>query len=90
MIYPLVRFIFAANGIRWGENWHFHGLPDYPKTPTQHNAFWLWELNLRSSVVSNPLGPNHPVILCTWEPDAVLEIGDNFAMTGWFDLAAET
>jgi acetyltransferase-like isoleucine patch superfamily enzyme len=46
-------------------------------------------LNLRSSVASNPLGPNHPVILCTREPGAVLGIGDNFAMSGGSICAAE-
>ena len=39
-------------------------------------------LSLRSSVRSNPLGANHPVILCTWQSRAVLEIGSDFAMTG--------
>jgi len=44
---------------------------------------------LRSSVRSNPLGPNHPVILCTWQAGAMLEIGRNFAMTGGTLCAAE-
>ena len=46
-------------------------------------------LNLRSSVVSNPLGPNHPVILCTWKPGSALQVGENFAMTGGSICAAE-
>jgi acetyltransferase-like isoleucine patch superfamily enzyme len=47
------------------------------------------DLCLRSSVRSNPLGPNHPVILVTWQAGAVLEIGDNFGMTGGVICAAE-
>jgi acetyltransferase-like isoleucine patch superfamily enzyme len=39
-------------------------------------------LNLRSFVRSNPLGPNHPVILATWRRASSLEVGANFAMTG--------
>ena len=39
-------------------------------------------LQLRSSLHSNPLGATHPVILSTWADDAILEIGDDFAMTG--------
>lgn len=39
-------------------------------------------LNLRSTLKSNPLGPNHRVILCTWQAGARIEIGANFAMTG--------
>ena len=46
-------------------------------------------LRLRSSVHSNPLGPNHPVILCTWQAGAVLEIGDDFGMTGGSIVAAQ-
>lgn len=45
--------------------------------------------SLRSSPRSNPLSPNHPVTICTWLPDAVLEIGDNFGMTGGTLCAAE-
>lgn len=39
-------------------------------------------LELRSTVRSNPLGPNHPVILSTRSPEAELSIGDHFGMTG--------
>jgi acetyltransferase-like isoleucine patch superfamily enzyme len=46
-------------------------------------------LGLRSSVRSNPLAPNHPVVLTTWQEGAHLEIGTNFAMTGGAICAAE-
>ena len=46
-------------------------------------------LQLRSTVRSNPLGANHPVVLCTWQAGAVLQIGENFAMTGGSIIAAE-
>jgi acetyltransferase-like isoleucine patch superfamily enzyme len=39
-------------------------------------------MELRSSTRSNPLGPNHPVILSTRHPGAALHIGDHFGMTG--------
>jgi acetyltransferase-like isoleucine patch superfamily enzyme len=35
------------------------------------------------------LGPTHPVILCTWQAGAAIEIGENFAMTGGSLVAAE-
>jgi acetyltransferase-like isoleucine patch superfamily enzyme len=44
---------------------------------------------LRSSARSNPLSPNHPVVLATWLPGAVLEVGAQFAMTGGTLCAAE-
>lgn len=46
-------------------------------------------LHLRSSPHSNPLGPNHPVILCTWRAGACLEVGAHFSMTGGAICAAE-
>lgn len=88
MVYPWARLLFAANGIRWGKRWHFYGLPIIQKHRQSVMQFGCG-LNLRSSAVSNPLGPNHPVILCTWEPGAVLEVGDGFAMTGGSLCAAE-
>lgn len=46
-------------------------------------------LGLRSSPKSNPLGPNHPVMICTWKSNAVLEIGADFGMTGGSIVVAE-
>jgi len=46
-------------------------------------------LSLRSTVRSNPLGANHPVILCTWQAGSLLQIGDDFAMTGGSICASE-
>ena len=46
-------------------------------------------LELRSSVRANPLGANHPVILCTWQDGALLGVGDHFGMTGGSIIAAE-
>ena len=46
-------------------------------------------LGLRSAIRSNPLAPYHSVILCTWKAGAVLEIGDDFGMTGGSIVAAE-
>jgi acetyltransferase-like isoleucine patch superfamily enzyme len=88
MVYPGARLLFATNGIPWGQRWHLYGLPIIQKHRRSMMHFGSG-LNLRSSVVSNPLGPNHPVILCTWGPGAVLEIGDDFAMTGGSICAAE-
>ena len=47
------------------------------------------EFKLRSSLRSNRLGPNHPVFLTTWNANSVLEIGDDFAMTGGVICAFE-
>ena len=88
IIYPWARLLFAINGIPWGQGWHFYGLPIIQKHRQSKMHFGAG-LNLRSAVKSNPLGPNHPVFLCTWAAGAVLEVGDNFAMTGGSICAAE-
>lgn len=80
-IHPYIRLLFAFYKIPWGIGWHFYGIPVIQKH-RQSKIHFGKGLNLRSSVTSNPLGPNHPVIFCTWERGAVLDIGDNFAMTG--------
>lgn len=88
LISPYVRFLFAMNGISWGSHWSFYGVPILQKHRLSTMRFGP-AFSLRSSVRSNPLGPNHPVILCTWRPGAVLEIGSHFAMTGGALIAAE-
>lgn len=88
MVHPRVRLMFALSGIPWGRGWSFYGAPIIQKHRQSVMRFGD-RLSLRSSVASNPLGPNHPVVLCTWERGAVLEIGDDFAMTGGTLCAAE-
>ena len=88
MAYPSVRLLFACSGIHWGCDWRFYGVPIIQK----HRRSWMSfgpGLRLRSSVRSNPVGPNHPVVLCTWEEGARLEAGADFFMTGGTLCAAE-
>jgi acetyltransferase-like isoleucine patch superfamily enzyme len=86
--YPRVRLLFAINGIPWGRGWRFYGVPVVQKHRRSQMHFGPG-LQLRSSIHSNPLGPNHPVIMATWRAGAVLEIGDNFAITGGTLCVAE-
>jgi hypothetical protein len=88
LAYPKVRLLFAMNGIPWGQGWHFHGVPIIQKHRRSVMRFGPG-FSLRSATRSNPLGPNHPVILCTWQAGAVLEIRANFGMTGGTLCAAE-
>lgn len=87
-IYPYLRIMFLINGIRWGENWHHFGIPIIQKH-RQSKMIFGSGFSLRSTTRSNPLGANHPVILCTWQAGAKLEIGDNFGMTGGALVVAE-
>lgn len=88
MCYPLVRLIFQFNRIPWGMKWQFYGVPIVQKHRMSAMHFGDG-LQLRSSVRSNPLGPNHPVLLCTWQEGARLEIGNDFAMSGGVLCTAE-
>ncbi len=88
LAFPGSRLLFFINGIRWGQDWRFYGVPIIQKH--RHSRICIGPgLQLRSSVRSNPLGPNRPVILCTWQAGAVLEIGSNFGITGGSIVAAE-
>jgi acetyltransferase-like isoleucine patch superfamily enzyme len=87
--YPYLCLLFSLNGITWGKDWRLYGIPVIQKHRQSIMRFGNG-LSLRSSLRSNPLGPNHPVILCTWEAGAVLKIGANFAMTGGALCAAES
>jgi len=86
--WPWIRLLFFNTGISLGNGWRIHGKPIIQKHRQSEIKFGD-RINLRSSVRSNPLRPNHPVILCTWQANAVLEIGDDFGMTGGSIVAAE-
>lgn len=85
---PWIHLQFFINGIAWGTNWRFVGVPIIQKHRLSVMSFGDG-LSLRSTTRSNPLGPYHPVILCTWLAGSVLHIGDNFGMTGGSIVAAE-
>lgn len=88
LTYPVNRSLFAMNGIPWGKGWRLFGVPVVQKH--RHSIMRFGSgFSLRSSIRSNPLGPNHPVMLCTWQAGAVLEIGADFGMTGGSIVAAE-
>lgn len=87
-VYPYLRLLFIASNIRWGKGWRLFGVPIIQKH--RHSVMKFGKgFSLRSTTRSNPLGANHPVFLCTWQAGAVLEIGENFAMTGGTLCAAE-
>lgn len=87
LVYPQARLLFALNGIAWGRGWRLYGVPLILKHRGSRIAFGPG-LQLRSSLRSNPLGPNHPVVLATWQPGAAIEAGACFGMTGGVLCAA--
>ena len=85
---PYYRFYFWINGIHWGKGWKLYGKPVIQRHSNSRISFGSY-LSLRSSLTSNPLGPNHPVIACTWRSNAQIRVGSYFAMTGGTICAAE-
>ena len=76
---PMARW--RLRGVECGRGWKCYGLPIIQKH--RDSVMRIGDnLNLRSSVRSNPLGPNHPVILSTRRANTSLIIGDDFGMTG--------
>lgn len=88
LLSPYIRLVFGLNKIKWGKGWKFYGAPILQKHRQSVMNFGPG-FSLRSTYRSNPLSPNHPVMLCTWQPGAILEIGENFGMTGGTLCAAE-
>lgn len=79
LILPLAYW--ELRGIEIGAGWRCYGLPIIQRHRRSQIRIGR-NMNLRSTPRSNPLGPNHPVIISTRRPKAALIIGDDFGMTG--------
>jgi acetyltransferase-like isoleucine patch superfamily enzyme len=88
LCYPFVRTLFLVYAIRWRKGWKLYGMPILQKHRKSTLKIGDY-LQLRSYRSSNPLGPTHPVTLCTWKSEAILTIGDRFSMTGGAICAAK-
>lgn len=81
LLLPLARLYVRGAGVSWGHGWRLYGLPIIQKH--RRSELTIGDgLELRSTVRSNPLGPNRPCILSTRRANARLVIGDDFKMTG--------
>jgi acetyltransferase-like isoleucine patch superfamily enzyme len=88
LLYPILRITFCYNDISWGTGWRIYGVPIIQKHRQSIMKFGNG-LQLRSAVRSNPIGPNHAVILSTREKGSCLKTGDKFGMTGGTICAVE-
>ena len=79
LILPLAWW--ALRGLQLGPGWRCYGLPIIQRHRRSRIRIGRG-MNLRSAAMSNPLGPNHPVIISARRPGASLIIGDDFGMTG--------
>lgn len=84
---PVTRLRFAAHGIRWGQGWRILGMPVVQRH--RGSTIALGDgLVLRSWPRSNPLAPNHPVVLATRTAGARIEVGQGCGFTGTTLVAA--
>ena len=72
---------WALRGVDTGGGWRCYGLPIIQRHRQSRIRIGRG-MNLRSTPRSNPLGPNHPVMISTRRAGACLTIGDDFGMTG--------
>ena len=79
MLWPCAWW--ALRGVEVGGGWRCYGLPIIQRHRQSQIRIGR-RLNLRSTARSNPLGPNHPVIISARRAGARLTIGDDFGMTG--------
>lgn len=87
-VLPYVRLMFRLHGIRWGQRWRIFGMPIIQRWGG--STIVLGDgLELRSWYETNPLAPNHPVVLATRKTGALLHIGTDCGFTGTTIVAAE-
>lgn len=79
LIWPLAWW--TLRGVQVGSGWRCYGLPIIQRRRRSRICIGR-RMNLRSTPRSNPLGPNHAVIISTRRRGASLTIGDDFGMTG--------
>jgi acetyltransferase-like isoleucine patch superfamily enzyme len=85
---PYIRLLFWLHGIRWGQGWRIYGMPIIQRY--RGSQIDMGDgLSLRSWYSTNPLAPNHPVVLATRKAGATLRIGNHCGFTGTTLVAAE-
>ncbi|MCB8984703.1 MAG: hypothetical protein H6659_12815 [Ardenticatenaceae bacterium] len=86
--WPFIRLQFLWHGIRWQAGWRIFGRPIIQRY--RGSVITIGKgVELRSGYGTNPLAPNHPVVLATRKPTAQIHIGNNCGFTGTTLVAAE-
>jgi acetyltransferase-like isoleucine patch superfamily enzyme len=88
LAYPYIRTMFALHGIAWKNDWHVWGMPIIQRFRGSQITIGSGAY-LRSWRITNPLTPNHPIVLATRSSTAKINIGDYVGLTGTTIVAAE-
>ena len=88
VILPYVTLLLRLHGVVWGRGCRLLGAPIVQAV--RDSRIQLGErVTLRSWPSSNPLAPNHPVVLATRKAGATITIGNDCGFTGTTLVAAE-
>jgi acetyltransferase-like isoleucine patch superfamily enzyme len=80
--------MFGLKGVPWGRGWRILGMPLIQRH--RGSVIKLGDrLVLRSWKASNPLTPNHAVVLATRSREAVIKVGSDCGFTGATIVASE-
>lgn len=81
LIKPFVLVYLALIGVKIGKGAKFYGWPRIFRH--RGSAIEIGDnFEARSWRFSNPLGVNHPLIICTWRKGAKIEIGNDVGISG--------
>jgi acetyltransferase-like isoleucine patch superfamily enzyme len=78
---PFIFLYLKINRVEIGSNFKFYG---FPRIMRHRGSRIVIGDNFedRNSTFSNPLGINHPTILCTWSSNSCIKIGDDVGISG--------
>lgn len=82
LLKPFAYFYFRIlNRSELGKDYKFYGLPKILKARGSQIMIGN-NFENRNLWYSNPIGINHPTIICTWRKGARIVIGDNVGISG--------
>ena len=81
LIKPLVLVYLRLKGVKIGKNSKFYGFPKIFRTRGSTIEIGN-NFECRSWWYSNPIGINHPTIICTWGRGAKIKIGNDVGISG--------
>jgi len=85
---PFVFIYLKINGVEISSGFKFYGFPKIFKF--RGSRILIGDnFEARSWWFSNPLGINHPVIICTWSKNAEIVVGNDVGISGGSVVAAD-
>lgn len=81
-------FYVALVGVKVGKGFKFYGLPKFYRYRGSRITIGD-RFEDRNLWYTNPLGINHPTIICTWSKNAHIKIGNDVGISGGSIVAAE-